>query len=151
MHHISSILDRKSGFNYILSRGNNIHWTLMMTLLEVATSTSAKDPALSMFRRNSTFGGSTIFTLRWMCSLLQIFRATHTHKPYCLRDYFPKRNIFVLNKYHEALLPDEVLPPNYRHWQGGWGGEKGRGEGQDQGAKLDYHPEIEYRSSPGSR
>ena len=54
-------------------------------------------------------------------------------------------------KYLEALLPYEVLPPNYRHWQGGGGGEKGGGEGQDQGAKLDYHPEIEYRSSPGSR
>ena len=49
----------------------------------------------------------------------------------------------VLNKYHEALLPDEVLPPNYRHWQGGGGGEEGGGEGQDQGDKLDYHPEIE--------
>ena len=27
MHQISSISDRKSGFNYILSRGNNFHWT----------------------------------------------------------------------------------------------------------------------------
>ena len=73
-----------------------------MTLLEVATSTSAKDLALSMFRRNSTFGGSTIFTLRWMCFLLQIFRTTLTHKPYYLRDHFPKIN--VLKKYSEQML-----------------------------------------------
>ena len=70
--------------SHFISRGNNFYWTLMMTLLEVATSTSAKDPALSMFRRNSTSGGSTIFTLRWMCSLIffrsfaQLILVSHT-------------------------------------------------------------------------